>query len=62
MLLCRNDVAFNNKPITSYVETIFRGTYWLRFWRLLQEETEREVIMQAYHAMEVVAMELFAKN
>jgi len=40
--LCRNDINFNKKPITSFMQSIFRGTYWFRFWKLLQKEVERD--------------------
>jgi hypothetical protein len=33
--LCCNDVVFNFKPISSILQVLFRGTYWLRLWRLL---------------------------
>jgi hypothetical protein len=29
--LYRNDIIFNKKSITSFMQVIFRGTYWFRF-------------------------------
>jgi hypothetical protein len=43
--LCRNDVVFNHNHIPSIIQVIFRGTYWFRFWRLLQkEETQQQIL------------------
>jgi len=36
--------------------------YVLRYWRLLQNESEKDDTMKACHLMKVVIMELFAKN
>jgi hypothetical protein len=29
--LSRNDMVFDKSPSTSYMQAIFRATYWLRF-------------------------------
>ena len=58
--LTRNEVAFNHKPIPSIVQVIFRGTHWLRFWRLLQKKETHQQILDVCQALEVVAMEVFA--
>lgn len=42
--------------------SIFCKTYWFRFWKLLQKEVEKDDIQRACHAMEVVAMVVYAKN
>ena len=60
--LTRNEVAFNHKPIPSIVQVIFRGTHWLRFWRLLQKKETHQQILDVCQALEVVAMEVFANH
>ena len=32
---CRNDIIFDNAKHSSFMQVIFRGTYWLRFWSIL---------------------------
>jgi hypothetical protein len=44
------------------MQVIFRGAYWLRFWSLLQHEDTREIICSASKALEIVALDIFAKN
>jgi hypothetical protein len=40
--LCRNDVVFYEKRLYSYLQVIFRTTYWTRFWTILQKEKDSE--------------------
>ena len=44
------------------MQAIFRGTYWFRFWKLLQKEVERDDIQIACRAVAVVAMKVYKKN
>jgi hypothetical protein len=37
--LSRNDIAFNNTRVVTPMQVIFWGTYWIRFWALLQKRT-----------------------
>jgi len=37
---CCDDLIFQNYKYTSFMQSIFRGTYWLRFWALLQHDDE----------------------
>jgi hypothetical protein len=60
--LCRNDVAFNFKPIPSILQVLFRGTYWLRLWRLLQKQEAHQEILVVCQSLEMVAMEILAKH
>ena len=60
--LCRNDVVFNHKPIPSIIQTIFKGTHWFRFWRLLQKEETQQQILVMCQSLEVVAMEFFTSH
>jgi hypothetical protein len=52
--LCRNDAAFNFKPILSILHVIFRGTYWLRLWRLLQKQEAHKEILVLCQALKMV--------
>jgi hypothetical protein len=38
--LTRNDIVFDKVVAPSYLQAIFRGTYWTRFWSLLQKEED----------------------
>jgi hypothetical protein len=33
--LTRNDIIFDKATTPSYLQVIFKGTYWIRFWSLL---------------------------
>jgi hypothetical protein len=60
--LCRNDVVFNHKPIPSILQVIFRGTHWLRFWRLVQMEESHQESLNIFQYLEVVAMKIFTSH
>jgi hypothetical protein len=45
------------------MQVIFKGSYWLRFWRLLRkEDLHPEISKDVCCVMEVVAMDLFATH
>ena len=60
--LCRNNVVLYNHPIPSFLQVIFRGTYWVRFWTLLLKEEDRPVMKTACRVVETIAMEVFSNN
>jgi hypothetical protein len=60
--LYQNDVVFNHKPISSIMQIIFRGTYWLRFWRLLQKEESHQQVLNVCQSLEVVVKEIFISH
>lgn len=37
---CRNDVVFSNEQNVTYMQVIYRGTYWIHLWTLRQKEEE----------------------
>ena len=60
--LCRNDIVFHRSNSNSYMQVIFRGTYWARFWSLLPEEEARTDLRENCQRLEAMMMELFARN
>ena len=60
--LTRNDITFNCAQVFSSLQVLFRGTYWIRFWALLQKEEERQLVLEGCRALECSAMEIFASN
>ncbi|TVU46899.1 hypothetical protein EJB05_06472, partial [Eragrostis curvula] len=44
------------------IQAVFMGTYWLRFWALLQRDETKEKLRSASLSMEIIAMEFFARN
>ena len=41
---CRNDIIFNKTKYSSFIQAIFRGTYWLRLWVHLQHKDMTKVL------------------
>ena len=60
--LCRNNVVFDNILIPSFLQVIFRGTFWARFWTLLLKEEDRPMMKMACRVVETIAMEIFSNN
>ena len=43
--LNRNDVVFNKAKSYTFMQVIFRVTYWIRQWSMLHREEERPLFM-----------------
>jgi hypothetical protein len=48
-------MVFEEKNFTSFMQVIFRGTYWLWFWSLLRREDKRDSIHTASKALDIFA-------
>jgi len=56
---CRNDIIFNKTKYSSFMQAVFRGTYWLRLWAQLQhKDTIKVMFRKASLVLEVVAWEI----
>jgi hypothetical protein len=60
--LTRNEVVFDKITVPSYLQVIFRGTYWIRFWSLLQREEDSQTMKMGCRQIETNVMEVFARN
>jgi hypothetical protein len=61
--LSRNDVVFDKSPMKTFMQVIYRGTYWFCFWSQMQKaEDDKELIKTACLKMENVVMEIFSKH
>ena len=61
--LSRNDVVFDKSPTKTYLQILYRGTQWLRFWTQLQRcDEDKETVQKAYQIIEVLVMQLFANH
>jgi len=61
--LSRNDVVFDKSPTKTYMQVLYRGTHWLRFWAQLQRRDEdKKALQKAYQTMEVLVMQFFANH
>jgi hypothetical protein len=61
--LSRNDVVFDKTPIKSFMQVLYRGTYWLRFWSQLERnDQDKEMIIQACRKLETVAMQIYVDH
>jgi hypothetical protein len=55
---CRSDMIFNKTKYNSFLQALFRGTYWLRFWSQLQlDDNTKEMFRKASSMLEVTALE-----
>lgn len=59
----RNDVVFDKTPIKTYMQVLYRGTYWCRFWALLQKrEEDAKDIKDGCRQLETLVMQIFASH
>jgi len=57
-----NDIIFDKAAAPSYLQVVFRGTYWTRSWSLLQKEEDRQIMKMGCRNIETTAMEVFARH
>jgi hypothetical protein len=56
-----NDLVFDNSPMKTYMQVLYRGTYWLRLWSQLQKHEDRaRQVVDACRALETMVMEVLA--
>lgn len=60
--LSRNEAVFNRKFPNSFLQVIFRGTYWIRFWSQLSKEEEKNFVKLNCRLLEERLLELFAER
>jgi hypothetical protein len=60
--ISRNDLIFDKILMFTYLQVLFRGTYWLRTWAQLQKsEVDGVLLKNTCRRLETVAMDIFAR-
>ncbi|CAL4918480.1 unnamed protein product [Urochloa decumbens] len=59
--LSRNDIVFKKTTPNSFLQVLFRGTYWTRTWAKLSKEEEMNNLKQQCSKLEIAVMEIFNK-
>lgn len=59
--LNRNDVLFKGTITNSFLQVIFRGTFWTRAWAVLSKEEEKTDLKKNCSRLEATALEFFNK-
>lgn len=60
--LIRNDAVFQKKVTNSYLEVIFKGTYWIRQWFLLSTEEEGRLMKECCKRLQRTVLQLFGSR
>jgi hypothetical protein len=61
--LSRNNIVFDKTPTKTFLQVLYLGTHWLRFWSQLERnDQKRELIRGACVKLETVAMQLFVDH
>jgi hypothetical protein len=61
--LNRNDIVFDNSPMKTYMQVLFRATHWLWMWSLLQKcDDDTNLLKDACRSLETMAMQIFANH
>jgi hypothetical protein len=56
-----NDVVFNKIKSNTYLQIIFKMTYWIRQWSLLHKKEERLLFKHGCKDLETMIMVVFVK-
>ena len=56
---CRNDIVFNRKNITNFLQVIFRASAWIRMWSLLSSVETRKHLNTGCNRWETVARDTY---
>ena len=58
--LSRNEMVFDRSPLKSYLQVLFRATYWLRKWAQLQRHDDHiKLIKDVYRKLKSMIMQIF---
>jgi hypothetical protein len=60
--LTQNDIIFDKATTPSYLQVIFKKSYWTRSWSLLQKEEDRQMMKMGCRNIETTMMEVFARH
>jgi hypothetical protein len=60
--LSRNNVVFDKSPIKYFIQVLYRGTQWLRFWSLERDDQDKEMITMTCQKLRMVAMQIFTDH
>jgi len=61
--LSKNDIVFNKCQPKTFLQVLFRGTYWLRHWTQLQRsEDQKERLIRACRLLEMSALCFFTSH
>jgi RsiW-degrading membrane proteinase PrsW (M82 family) len=60
---CRNDVIFNKLKTNRFMQVIFRGAFWLRFWAQLQRDEQAKAFLSAISKkLKIIALDISNKG
>jgi hypothetical protein len=57
--LSRNDLVFSKCFSKSFVQVLFRGTYWVRSWAMLSKQEDSMILKKWCQRLEITTMEVF---
>jgi hypothetical protein len=57
--LSRNEVVFQKSKSRSFLQVMFRGTFWIRSWSILSREEGRNALKEGCLWLETIALEFF---
>jgi hypothetical protein len=60
--LSRNDIVFNKISISSYMQVMFRATYWTRTWAVFQKDEGQKFLRTACPLIETLALDILTKH
>ena len=60
--LCRNDMVFDKRKISSPLQVIFLTIHFLRTWAILQKPSSRDLVAAACQRLEQVVRECFTQG
>ena len=61
--LTRNEIVFDKRKPKSLLQVLFRGTYWLRQWAILQRHEDlKDLLISAATRLETSALAFFSSN
>jgi hypothetical protein len=55
----RNEVVFQKSKSKSFLQVMFRGTFWIRGWSILSREEGINTLKEGCHWLETIALEFF---
>ena len=56
---CRNNIVFNRKDSTKFLQVIHMAVHWIQLWRFMLPEDQRELMVAGCNRLLTVAQDFF---
>ena len=60
--LSKNGLVFDEYPMKTYMQVLYRGTHWCRLWMQLQKHEDTTMMKEACRSLKMMVMQIFTSH